>query len=106
MSWYYWKLPRHPVSKEKFETRGRNTIILRYHYRVDPNLGKVVCVIFRIPCACPACVDQLDKYCLTNFSPSSKTGYVCVEFFHYFKALKHYNYWIILELLENKTPQL
>ena len=35
-TWGYRKFPRHPVSAEKFEMRGRNTILLNYHYRVDP----------------------------------------------------------------------
>ena len=56
INWDYWKFPWHPVAAEKFETRGRNTIIFNYHYRVYPKLGEGVCAIFRIPCACPACV--------------------------------------------------
>ena len=55
------KLPRHPVAAEMFEMMGRNTILLHYHYRVDPELGKVFCVIRRISCACPYFVPQLDK---------------------------------------------
>ena len=65
----YWKFPRHPVAAEKFKMRGRNTIILHYNYRVDPGLCKGVCVIFRIPCACTACVDQVDKYWLPTIAP-------------------------------------
>ena len=36
MPWDYRKFPSHPVAAEKFEIRGRNTIILYYNYRVDP----------------------------------------------------------------------
>ena len=54
MTWYYRKFPRHSFSAEKFETRGRNTIILYYNYRIYPELGKVVCEIHRIACTCPA----------------------------------------------------
>ena len=28
MTWYYRRFPRHPVSEEKFEMRGRNTIFI------------------------------------------------------------------------------
>ena len=56
MTWDYCKFPRHPVATENFEMRGINTILLHYHYTVDPKLGKVVCLIHRIPCACPVCV--------------------------------------------------
>ena len=31
----YWKFPRHLVAADNFETRGRNTILFHYHYRVD-----------------------------------------------------------------------
>ena len=41
--------------------RLRNNILLHYIYRVGPKLGKGVCPMFRIPCACPVCVSQLDK---------------------------------------------
>ena len=42
MSWYYPMFPRHPVPAERFKTRVRNKIVLYYHYRVDPNLGKFI----------------------------------------------------------------
>ena len=61
MSGDYWKFRRHLVAAETFKTRGRNTIILHHHYRVDPELGKVVFDIRQIPCAYPACVSQLIK---------------------------------------------
>ena len=35
-----------PVAAEKYEMRGRSTIILHHHYRVDMQLGKGVLVIF------------------------------------------------------------
>ena len=71
MTWDYRKFPRHPVAAEKFKTRGTNTIISHYHYRVDPELGKGVCVIRRIPCACTACMAQFDKYWSPTIDPSS-----------------------------------
>ena len=40
ITWNYWKCPRHPVTAKNLETRGINTIILYYCYRVDPELGK------------------------------------------------------------------
>ena len=75
----YWNLPRHPVSAKKFEMRGRNTILSHYHYRVDPELGKRVCAISRIPCAFTACVDHIDKYWLPTISRPSQTRYSHVE---------------------------
>ena len=56
----YWKFPRHLVAAQNFETRGINTIIFHYHFMVDPEVGKCVCDICRILCACPACVAELE----------------------------------------------
>ena len=59
--------------------RGRNTILVHYHYKVDPELVKGVCAIFRIPCEYQAWVYQLDKYWLPNIAPSYQPRYANVE---------------------------
>ena len=100
------KFPRKPVAAETFETRGRNNILLRYHYRFDPELGKGVCEIHWIPCAHPACVAQLDKYWLPTISPSYQPKYAHVKNIYYNKILEHYNDWIIMVFLDNKTLQV
>ena len=79
MYWYYWKFPREPVSAENFETRGINTIILHYHYRVDPKLGKGVCIFIYFLCKCSACIAQLDIYWLSNIAPSYQPSRARVE---------------------------
>ena len=106
MTWDHWKFPRHPVAAEKLEMRGINTIILNYHSRVDPELGKCVYVIFRVLCACTACVVQLDKYWLTNIDPSYQPMYDRADKFYYNKIPEYYNDWIIMLFLDNKTPQV
>ena len=83
MYWDYWNSPRHPVDAERFEMGGRNNIIPHYNYRVDPKLGKGVCAIRWIPCACPLCVAQLDKYWLPNCDPPSQIKYTSVGNFYY-----------------------
>ena len=92
MTWDHWKFPRHPVAAEKLEMRGINTIILNYHSRVDPELGK--------------CVVQLDKYWLTNIDPSYQPMYDRADKFYYNKIPEYYNDWIIMLFLDNKTPQV
>ena len=77
-----------------------------YHYRVDPKLSKCVCAIRRIPCECTDYVDQLDKYWLPNCDPSSQSRYDYVENCYYNKIIEHYNVWIIMEVLNNKTPHV
>ena len=79
MTWDSRKFSRHPVSAEKFKMRRINITILHYHYRVDPELGKGGCEIFRIPCACSDCFAQLDKYWLATIAPSSQPSYACVK---------------------------
>ena len=86
MSWYYWKFPRHPVAAEKFEMRGRKTILFRYHYRFDTELGKGFCTIFQIPFPFSACISQLDKYWLPTISPSSQPRYAHVKNCYYLKT--------------------
>ena len=80
MTWDYRKVPRHEVATEKFETRVRNTILLHYHYRDDPELGKGVCKICGIKCACPTCLSKLDKDWLPTITPSSQPRYAHVDF--------------------------
>ena len=102
----YWKFPRHSVAAEKFEMRGINTILLHYHYRVYPELGKGVCDFHNIQCAFPACASQLDKYWLPNIPLSSQPRHSHVENCHYNKILEHVNDWIIMDFLDNKAPQV
>ena len=106
MTWDYQKFPRHPVAANKFEIRVRNNIILNHHYRFDPELSKGVCDIFRIPCACTYCVAQLDRYWLPTIPPPSQKRYSHVEICSYKKIFEHYNAWIIMKFLDNKTPQV
>ena len=86
--------------------RGRNTILPHYWYRVDPELGKYICAIHRIPCACPAYVYQFDKYWLPTIDPSSKPGYSRIENCYHTKTPEHFTDQTIMELLDNRTPQV
>ena len=104
--WDYWNFPWRPIDKERFEIIGRNTMISHYHYRLYPNLGKVVCAIFRIPCAFPAYVDQLDKYWLQNCALSSLPRYAYVKKDLYNKIFEHEMFWTLMEFLDNKKPHV
>ena len=85
---------------------GRNNIILRYHYMVDIELGKCICEIFHITCACQACVSKLDKYWLPTIAPPYQPRYARNENCYYNKILEHYNDCTIMKLLENKATQV
>ena len=91
---------------EKFKTRERNTFIFHHNYRVDTELGKGVCDISWISCACTDCVNQFDKYLLPTISTSSQPRYAYIENCDYKKTLKHYNDWIIITLLDNNAPHV
>ena len=71
--------------------RGRNNIISHCHYRAKPNIGKGVCSICWIPCACLASVAQLDKNWLPNSDSDSKPRYSRVENCYYSKIFEYYN---------------
>ena len=47
---------------------------------IDLELGKCVCAILRIPCACQAFVAQLDKYWLPNIPPPYHLRYAHGKF--------------------------
>ena len=89
-----------------FETRGRITTFLYYNYRVDSELDKVACVIQHISCAGTGFISQLDKYWLPTISPSYQPSYADVENYYSTKILEHYNNWIIMNVLDNKAPQV
>ena len=84
--------------------RGRNNIPSHCHYRINTELGKGVFGIHRIPYECPACVYKIDKYWLPTIYKSSQRRYEHVEDCYY--KIEHYNDWIIMEFLDNNTPQV
>ena len=62
--------------------------------------------ICRILCTCSAFVTQLDNVWLPTISLSYQPKYARIENFYYNKILEHYNDLIIMELLDNTTPQV
>ena len=52
------ELPFADLTKKHHGARGLEK---HYHFRLDPKLGQGKCAIRRIPCACEACMNQLDK---------------------------------------------
>ena len=102
VTWDYWKFPRHPVAATKFKMRGRNTLILHYHYRVYPELGKLILILVGFNGHVhPVFINlikigyQLLLHNLNQVLPMLK-----------FVILKYYNDWTIMELLDNKISQV
>ena len=66
MPWDYGRFPCYPVAAEGYLMIGRNTNPSHNHYDVYHKLGKSICTIIRITCACPAFVSQPEKECVPN----------------------------------------
>ena len=105
MSWDYIDFPCNPVAHERYKTSWKNTIISNYNYRVDPNIGKGVCDIHQITCACQSCVDHIDNDMIIYCDPSTQTDYDHVDNFQYNNVLEHYNDWTIMEFLDNNKTK-
>ena len=55
------KLPELTFYGPHSKPHGARGLSKHYHLRFDPKLGNVICAIFRIPCACVACTQILEK---------------------------------------------
>ena len=75
--------PCYEVAAERYERRGRNTIMSHYYYRIDTKLRKRVYDICKITCTCTAYVAITDKDLLPKVSPLLQPRYDCVENCHY-----------------------
>ena len=50
-----------PFCGPNYKPRGARGLIKHHHLCFDPKLGKSVCALCRIPCACVACASILYK---------------------------------------------
>ena len=67
-----------------------------YHIRCDPELGEGFCAMWRIPCDCSVCVEQLSKPWLPNLEKTQQPCYVIEpEKCKYSSILRGYNKWYI-----------
>ena len=78
-----------PVAAEKYEMRGRSTIILHHHYRVDMQLGKGVLVIFGLHAYLQPLLIDLINIWLPTIPKSSQKRYFRVGNFYFNKILEH-----------------
>ena len=70
-----------------------------YHIRCDPELGKGLCAMWRITCACTGCVEKLSKPWLHNLGKNQQPRYVIEpETRKYSSILRGYNKWYIAKL--------
>eukprot|EP00957_Ditylum_brightwellii_P024827 1876774-Ditylum_brightwellii.AAC.1 len=59
MAWKDKLSPKLPKLDSQPAVRGRERVLMHYHYRADPALGDGKCAVRWTPCACPPCVEQL-----------------------------------------------
>ena len=57
---------------------GRRTVMSRYNYSMDTNMGEGRCVLRRIPCTCVACTDQLNNVWISGGNDSEQPRYADV----------------------------
>ena len=76
--------------------KDKGTMKYFYHIRYDPDLDKGFCAMWRIPCACTGCVEQLSKPWLPNLDKTRQPRYVIEpETCKYSSILHGYNKWYI-----------
>ena len=74
-----------------------------YHLRFDPKIGHGICAIFRIPCACVACISILDKPWISGIPSNKQARYQPVTNCNYWSVLGSYNNWNIIEITPKST---
>ena len=74
-----------------------------YHLRFDPKLAIGECAIFRIPCACVACISMLDKPWISGISSDKQERYKPVTKYNYWPVLGAFNNWKIIQLSSKST---
>ena len=106
MTWNNSLFPKLPESGNSAPIRGKCGVMTHYHYRLDPKLGEGVCAIHCIPCACAACVQQLQlpwdpKLSHASKQPRYQSAQECV----YQSILGSFNDWIIMPFQNKSTSE-
>ena len=75
------------------------TINKNYHIRCDLDLDKGICDMWRIPCACTGCVEQLSNTWLPNLDKTLQPRYVIESETCKCSSILHgYNKYYILQI--------
>ena len=87
-----------------YKPRGARGLSKHYHLRFDPKLGKGVCSIHHIPCACVACISMLDKPWISGIIPDEQERYKPVTKCTYWPVLCSFKNWNIIQLSQKSNP--
>ena len=96
------ELPFADLTKKHHGARGLGK---HYHFRLDPKLGQGKCAIRRIPCACDACMEQLDKKWISGKNDKEQPRYADVPNCVYADILGSFNRWNIITFSNKETEQ-
>ena len=77
---------------------GARGLIKHYHLLFDPKLGRLICEIRRIPCACVACISVIDQPWVSGIPSKKQARYQHVTNFTYWPVLGSYNNWNAIHL--------
>ena len=106
MSWKNTLFPKLPAPESQPNVHGKHGVMTHYHFRVDPKLGEGKCAIRRIPCACAACIEQMQKHWDPKIKdPSEQPRYSPVQQCTYSSILGAYNDWVIMDFKNKATPE-
>ena len=75
-----------------------------YYLSFDLKLGRGICAILRIPCACVGCTSMLDKNWIYGITPKKQARYQPVTTCIYWPVLGSYNNWNIIDITLKSTP--
>ena len=84
--------------------RGARGFSKHYHLRFDQKLGRGICAILHIPCACVGCTSILDKPWIYGIPSKKRSRYQPVTNCTYWLVLVSYKNWNIIDLTPKSTP--
>ena len=83
---------------------GERGLSKYYHLHFNPKLVHGICEIFRIPCACFACISILDQLWIYGIPSKKQTCSQPLIDCTYWPVLVSYKNWNIIHLTPKSTP--
>ena len=83
---------------------GGNVLSNHYHSRFDPKLGRGICAICRIPCACVACTPMMYQLQISDSSSKKQARYKPITSCTYWTFPGSYNNWNFIHLSQKSIP--
>ena len=98
------QFPELPFFVPHTKPHGSRGLSKHYCLCFNPKLGRVICDIHRIPCACVGCTSMMNKPWISCISSKKQACYQPVTNCTYCPVVVSYNNWNIIELTPKSTP--